>query len=82
MPGITRSFDSFTEAAVENGRSRIYMGVHWDFDDIEGRALGDKVANWVAANHFQAIPEPSSLALVTIAMAMLAWRVRVRRSTR
>jgi hypothetical protein len=82
MPGITRSFDSFTEAAVENGRSRIYMGVHWDFDDIEGRALGDNIANWVAANHFQAIPEPGSLALVAIAMAMLTWRVRVRRSTR
>jgi hypothetical protein len=31
---ITRSFDSFSEAAEENGRSRIYLGIHWNFDDI------------------------------------------------
>jgi hypothetical protein len=82
MPGITRSFDSFTEAAVENGRSRIYMGVHWDFDDIQGRALGDQIANWVAANHFQAIPEPSAIALAACALAFLTWRARGRRITR
>ena len=37
MPGITRSFHSFSQASEENGRSRVYMGVHWNFDDVEGR---------------------------------------------
>jgi hypothetical protein len=63
MPGVTRSFASFSQAEDENGRSRIYMGVHWNFDDIEGRALGSQIAGWVSANHFQPVPEPSTLAV-------------------
>jgi hypothetical protein len=29
LPGVTRSFRSFTEAAVENGLSRAYAGIHF-----------------------------------------------------
>ena len=78
MPGITRSFDSFSAAAEENGRSRVYMGVHWSFDDTEGRALGGQIANWVSQNHFQAVPEPGTLALAAVALLLLGWR-RLRR---
>lgn len=80
MPGVTRSFDRFSEAAEENGRSRVYMGVHWSFDDTEGRGLGSKIADWVAANHFQPVPEPSGMALTICAAAGLSWAlIRVRR---
>ncbi|MGE0229769.1 MAG: chloroperoxidase [Dehalococcoidia bacterium] len=46
-PVIFRSFSSFSEAAEENGRSRIYLGVHWEFDSTfgieQGRAIADEV---------------------------------------
>lgn len=46
-PLVPVRFSSFTEAQVENGVSRIYGGVHWDFDDIEGQKLGVRVARRV-----------------------------------
>jgi hypothetical protein len=45
--GVTRTFNSFTEAARENARSRIYLGVHfqWDGDHgfLSGTALGERI---------------------------------------
>ena len=52
LPGVERHFQSFSQAAAENGRSRIYLGVHWSYDDIQGRALGRKVADQLLAGHF------------------------------
>ena len=44
----------------ENSMSRVYLGVHWRMDQEDGQALGRAVAQYVAANFFQAVPEPSS----------------------
>lgn len=45
--GTTRSFNSITEAARENARSRVHLGVHfqWDGDHgyHSGTALGELV---------------------------------------
>jgi PAP2 superfamily len=47
LPGVTRSFAGFSAAAREAGMSRIYGGIHYDFDNevglSTGRALGDYV---------------------------------------
>ncbi|HVR95324.1 MAG TPA: vanadium-dependent haloperoxidase [Thermoanaerobaculia bacterium] len=47
LPGVQRSFTSFSQAAEEAGQSRIYGGIHWQFDNqvglASGRALGDHV---------------------------------------
>jgi membrane-associated phospholipid phosphatase len=48
-PGVNRTFTSFTQSATENARSRIYLGVHYQFDADDGMASGTSVAA-VAAN--------------------------------
>lgn len=40
----TRHFTSLTQAAEEAGMSRIYGGIHWQYDNQEGLASGRKVA--------------------------------------
>jgi hypothetical protein len=50
-----RSFTSFSQAELENGLSRVYLGVHWIFDSIDGSALGNNIAQWVQSRHFQAV---------------------------
>jgi membrane-associated phospholipid phosphatase len=47
LPGVTRSFDSFGAAAAEAGRSRIYGGIHYQFDNANGQAVGGEVAGYV-----------------------------------
>ena len=52
----------------ENSMSRVYLGVHWRIDQEDGQALGRAVAQFVAANHFQAVPEPGTFALCGLAV--------------
>ncbi|MDB5289743.1 MAG: hypothetical protein JWL69_984 [Phycisphaerales bacterium] len=47
LPGVTRSFNTFSQAADENGMSRIYLGIHWNFDNNYGKATGRSVADYV-----------------------------------
>jgi hypothetical protein len=48
LPCVRRSFRTFWSAAEEAGWSRVYGGIHYDFDNFEGlragRALGDYVS--------------------------------------
>jgi PAP2 superfamily/Dockerin type I domain len=41
-----RSFTSFTQAAAEAGQSRIYGGIHFNFDNTAGLSAGNGVGNW------------------------------------
>lgn len=47
LPGVTRSFTSFSEAAEEAGLSRIYGGIHTSYANAAGQAIGEKVADAV-----------------------------------
>ncbi|HEY3510523.1 vanadium-dependent haloperoxidase [Kribbella sp. NPDC051137] len=47
LPGVTRSFRSFRDAAVEAGLSRIYAGVHTRVDHRAGFVLGTRVGSYV-----------------------------------
>jgi len=44
---VTRTFRSFEEAAAEAGMSRIYGGIHFDFDNSAGHDAGEAVGNFV-----------------------------------
>jgi membrane-associated phospholipid phosphatase len=50
LPGVTRSFTSFSGAVGEAGLSRIYAGVHTRIDHVAGLALGNDVAGFVLHN--------------------------------
>jgi hypothetical protein len=42
---LHRSFDSISVANWENGRSRIFGGVHFETGDVEGQRIGVLCAN-------------------------------------
>ncbi|MES2594712.1 MAG: phosphatase PAP2 family protein [Verrucomicrobiota bacterium] len=78
-PGLTRTFDSFTDAAREAGMSRVYGGIHWADDNIDGAILGEQVGNWVYNNFLgpvAPVPEPSTSLLLGIASIVLLRRRR------
>jgi len=50
LPGIVRSFQSFSQAADEAAASRIYAGQHFRYDEDAGQALGDEVGDFVFDN--------------------------------
>jgi hypothetical protein len=89
--GGSRSYSSFTQVGPvgpglenspegENTMTRIYLGVHWRMDQEDSQALGRAVANYVAANYFQAVPEPGTLVLTllgVLAMALSKRRSRI-----
>ncbi|QWF72050.1 vanadium-dependent haloperoxidase [Methylomonas paludis] len=45
--GTSRSVTTLTQAQLENGRSRIYLGVHYGIDDFQGQTLGLSFADHV-----------------------------------
>jgi hypothetical protein len=45
-----RSFNSFTHAAAESGMSRVYAGIHFDFDNTAGLESGKRLGNFVATS--------------------------------
>jgi hypothetical protein len=95
VAGMTRSFNNFTQAGQpsdlnvglenspegENGMSRIYLGIHWIFDQQDGMVLGRNIATHVFDSAFQAVPEPASLALLFCAMSWAFTTARSRRNS-
>jgi hypothetical protein len=52
LPGVRRSFVSFSDAAKEAGMSRIYGGIHYSFDNRDGLDGGRKVGEFVSKKFF------------------------------
>jgi hypothetical protein len=50
MPGYSRSFTSFSQAANEAGESRVVGGIHFAFDNTDALAAGRAIGSYIAQN--------------------------------
>ena len=51
MQPTSRSFERFSEAAMECAMSRVYLGIHFRYDSEEGNVLGRKVGEQVTSKY-------------------------------
>lgn len=42
-----RHYESFSQASAENAASRVFLGIHWRFDQVEGVSAGNRIADIV-----------------------------------
>lgn len=54
-PHVPRTFQSFSDAERENGRSRIWLGVHWQFDSDTGIKQGNAIVDYILSNALRRI---------------------------
>jgi len=73
--GITRFFNSCSEAAEEAGQSRIYGGIHWQFDNGPAQIAGQGIGVHVYQNYMQ-VPGPGAASLAVAVGFMAARRNR------
>jgi hypothetical protein len=57
LPGVTRSFRSFRQAALENAESRIFCGIHFRKSTEVGMQMGRQVAHHVLTAVLRPIPQ-------------------------
>jgi len=50
LPGVFRTYQSLAACADEVGMSRLYGGIHFPFDNTEGKRSGGLVGDYVSAN--------------------------------
>jgi hypothetical protein len=53
--GETRFFDHFSEPLAEITEARIWAGLHFRTADVQGKALGQNVAAYMAEHYFQPV---------------------------
>jgi hypothetical protein len=51
--GSSRSFNSFSQAAIENAESRVMAGIHFRFSCAAGLKLGADIGTWTVDNHLK-----------------------------
>ncbi len=78
---VTRSFSSFQAAAEEAGLSRIYGGIHFDFDNTAGLWAGAGIGGHVVENYFAPVPEVTTVGPIAAGVMMVGGMVRRRRQT-
>lgn len=78
----TRSFSSFSDAANEAGRSRIYLGVHYEFTNQASLAIGRNIGDYVISTQLLPVPEPKSNLLFSCGILCLVTRQRKSKGTR
>lgn len=75
-PGYWRTFHSLDDAARENGRSRIWLGVHFQMDNEGGYELGTAIGDYISANFLRRLGDLNGdgvIDTVDITMLLGAW---------
>ena len=62
-PGITRKFWSLSQAARENGASRVLCGIHFSTAVNAGYTQGERIGEWVSEHALRPVPAPESTAV-------------------
>jgi membrane-associated phospholipid phosphatase len=55
MKPPVRAFDSFSAAARECALSRVYLGIHFRYDSLEGVRLGRRIGGFIASHYLLAV---------------------------
>ena len=82
LPGVTRSFNSFSQAADEAGQSRIYGGIHWQFDNQAGLESGRALADLVFFGSLRPIAAVSTCAPGSTTLCLAGGRFKVEAAWR
>ena len=53
LPGVVRTYRSFSAAASEDVDARVWSGIHWRTSDRTGRALGQRVGRYALRHALQ-----------------------------
>jgi hypothetical protein len=74
-PLLPRTYNTFSQMAGENAQSRIYLGIHWHFDAVEGIRCGDHIADYVFTHallprhgHVRVVPSMAPEAQIQLAI--------------
>ncbi|MGH6908569.1 MAG: PEPxxWA-CTERM sorting domain-containing protein [Phenylobacterium sp.] len=77
----SRCWDSFSDSATDAANSRLWGGIHWSFDNAAGLSAGRQLAQFaIAGNAFDAVPEPTSWAMMILGFAGIGTVIRRRRA--
>jgi PAP2 superfamily len=60
--GLTRAYESFSEAAQENADSRVYAGVHFRYSTAEGLTLGEQIGRFIVESTLHPVTEEGPIA--------------------
>jgi hypothetical protein len=55
MKPPTRAFDSFSDAARECALSRLYLGIHFRYDSLEGNRLGTRIGDYITTHQLRPV---------------------------
>jgi hypothetical protein len=58
--GITRSFTSFSEAALENANSRVFAGIHFRSATTDGVRQGEKIGKFIFKHSLKPVKQRKS----------------------
>jgi hypothetical protein len=77
LPGVTRSFTSLSQAAEEAGQSRIYGGIHWQYDNQGGLRSGRALADHVFFNFLRPVTLPGTCTPGDVTLCLQGGRFQV-----